>query len=209
MKLFDLDGTLIDSNFVWKEVDQRFLTAHGLKATDEYLAAVAQITLPTAARFTKSYYRLSMSAEAIMFEWMTLVKDAYERRIPLKPGAMEYLTLEAARGETLALVSSCVPSLGHAVLERHGVGKLFRHKIFAQELGLEKNDSRFFHQVLRALRCTANECVLFDDSLTNCTAAKAIGMTVVGVLDPLYAEDALRMAQTCDRCITDFTELLY
>ena len=206
MKLFDLDGTLIDSNGVWREVDYRFLEAHGLKATDEYMAAVGQSIFPIAAKFTKSYYRLDMSPEAIMFEWMTLVKEAYTQHIPLKPGVKEYLMLEAARGETLALVTACVPALGNAVLERHGISDLFHHKIFAQELHLEKRDPRFFHQVIDLLNVSPRECIFYDDSPDNCAVAKSMGMTVVGILDPLYADDAPRMKRLCDRCVTDFTE---
>lgn len=208
MKLFDLDGTLIDSNRVWQEVDDRFLSAHGLEATDEYLTTVGHSIFPIAAQFTKDYYHLDMSPQIIMDEWLLLARDAYEHHIPLKPGAREFLIQEISKGETLALVSACVPELGHAVLERHGLTPLFHHLVFAQELGLEKRDPQFFHQVLELLKVSANDCTFFDDAPDNCTAAKTMGMIVVGVLDPLYAGDAERITQMCDRCITDFTQLL-
>ena len=208
MKLFDLDGTLIDSNGVWKEVDHRFLSAYGLESTSEYLAVVGHSIFPVAAQYTKDYYHLDMSPNAIMEEWLSLARDAYEHHIPLKPGARDFLAQEAAKGETLALVSACVPELGHTVLDRHGLTPLFRHIIFAQELGLEKRDPRFFHQVLKLLGATPAVCTFYDDAPDNCAAAKDIGMTVVGVLDPFYTDQTERMVQVCDRCIPDFTELL-
>ncbi len=208
MKLFDLDGTLIDSNGVWREVDDRFLSAHGLEATEEYLITVGKSIFPIAAQYTKDYYHLDLSPEAIMDEWLSLARDAYENHIPLKPGAREFLTQEYAKGETLALVSACVPELGHAVLQRHELTPLFQHLIFAQELGLEKHDPRFFGQVLEQLAVSPSDCIFYDDSPSNCASARRIGMGVIGIFDPLYAGEAELMRQLCDRCIRDFTELL-
>lgn len=208
MKLFDLDGTLIDSNGVWREVDERFLSARNLTATAEYLDAVGHAIFPTAARFTIDYYHLNETPEAIMDEWMSLAKDAYENHILTKPGVPEYLHQQAAAGETLALVTACVPELGYAVLERHGLTPFFHHLIFAQELGLEKRDPRFFQQVLHHLNVSSAECVFYEDSPKNCAIAKGMGMTVIGILDPLYKDEEVQLQQICDRCIRDFTELL-
>lgn len=208
MKLFDLDGTLIDSNRVWREVDERFLSARNLTATNEYLDAVGHAIFPTAARFTIDYYHLDESPQAIMDEWMSLAKDAYEHQIPLKPGVWEYLRRQADIGETLALVTACVPELGHAVLNRHGLTPFFQHLIFAQELGLEKRDPRFFQQVLCHLNTSPADCVFYEDSPKNCAIAKDMGMTVIGILDPLYDKEEPLLRKICNRCIHDFTELL-
>lgn len=208
MKLFDLDGTLIDSNSVWQEVDYHFLSAHGLECTSEYLNTVGHSIFPIAAQYTRDYYHLSLSPQAIMEEWLSLARDAYKHHIPLKPGVRAFLAQEAAKGEPLALVSACVPELGYAALDRHGLTPLFRHLVFAQELGLEKRDPRFFHQVLELLGVTPAACTFYEDAPDNCAAAKEMGMTVVGILDPFYADQTERMAQVCDCCITDFTELL-
>lgn len=209
MKLFDLDGTLIDSNGVWQEVDDRFLSAHGLEVTEEYLSTIWHSIFPIAAQYTKDYYHLDISPQAIMDEWLSLAQDAYENRIVLKPGAREFLMQEAAKGETLALVSACVPKLGHAVLNRHGLTPMFHHLVFAQELGLEKRDPRFFHQVLELLGVSASECTFYDDAPDNCISAKKMGMTVIGILDPLYTNEAERIKQVCDQCVIDFRELLH
>ena len=208
MKLFDLDGTLIDSNGIWREVDERFLSARSLTATAEYLDAVGHAIFPTAAQFTIDYYHLNESPQAIMDEWMSLAKDAYEHQIPLKPGVWDYLRRQADIGETLALVTACVPELGFAVLDRHGLTPLFQHLVFAQELGLEKRDPRFFPQVLNHLKVSPSDCIYYEDSPQNCALAKEMGMTVIGVLDPLYKADETKMYQICDQCIRDFTELL-
>lgn len=208
MMLFDLDGTLIDSNDLWQEVDRIFLSAHNLKSTQEYLDTVGRSIFPIAAQFTKDYYNLDLTPQQIMDEWLAQAKDAYEHHIPLKPGARELLIQEVSKGKTLALVSACVPELGYAVLNRHQLTNLFDQIIFAQEFGLEKRDPDFFRQVLQILDVAPQECIFFDDAPENCVAGKNAGMTVIGILDPLYADDTGTMNAICDRCIIDFTELL-
>ena len=53
MYLFDMDGTLIDSNDVWKDVDREFLARRGLPYTKAYYEGVAHTIFPLAAKFTK------------------------------------------------------------------------------------------------------------------------------------------------------------
>ena len=208
MKLFDLDGTLIDSTGVWREVDYQFLSNHKLKPTEEYMANIVRFTFPVAAQYTKEYYHLDLDPNSIIAEWTSLVYDAYAHQIPLKPGALEYLTKEAANGETLVLVTSCAPELGHAVLKRHGLSSLFHKLLFAQELGLEKNDPKFFEHILDVLNISASDCTFYDDSPDNCATAKKTGMTVIGVYDSCYAARKNEILASCDQYIISFRELI-
>ena len=79
MYLFDMDGTLIDSNDVWKDVDREFLARRGLPYTKAYYEGVAHTIFPLAAKFTKEFCNLPDSEEDIMAEWMELAKDELEK----------------------------------------------------------------------------------------------------------------------------------
>ena len=65
-----------------------------------------------------------------------------------------------------------------------------------------------FRRVAEMLGVMPRECVLFDDSLTACKAAKAAGMTVVGVYDPFFEDSKPDMREFCDQYISGFTNLL-
>ena len=58
MFLFDMDGTLIDSNGIWKNVDREFLARRGLPYTHAYYEGVAHTIFPLAAKFTKEFCNL-------------------------------------------------------------------------------------------------------------------------------------------------------
>ena len=90
MLLFDLDGTLIDSNGVWLEVDKAFLSRHGCEYSQEYHDGVAHSILQNCAVFTKNHFQMAESCEEIIAEWMDLAKNAYDH-VPLKPHVLSLI----------------------------------------------------------------------------------------------------------------------
>lgn len=62
MLIFDMDGTLIDSNGVWRDVDIAFLKKRGFPYTKEYYQGVAHTIFPKAAVFTKGPTAISRKA---------------------------------------------------------------------------------------------------------------------------------------------------
>ena len=82
MLLFDMDGTLIDSNGIWKEVDTEFLARRGLPYTQEYYEGVAHTIFPLAAKFTKEFCRLPESEETLYARYQIILRQrgqAYKR----------------------------------------------------------------------------------------------------------------------------------
>lgn len=208
VKLFDFDGTLVDSNGVWVEVDNTFLERRGLKATREYSETVGHSIFPIAAQFTKEYYHLDESPEAIMAEWTGLGREAYAHQVPLKPGAVEYLDKCRQAGERMVLLTACVPEFCQATMERLSLTDYFERVIYVQELGVEKRDPRAFSLALELLGEKGEACTLYEDSPGVCRTAKEAGLTVVGVYDPFYAHHEDEMRSFCHRYIKSFTELL-
>ena len=206
--LFDFDGTLVDSNGVWVDVDNGFLARRGLTPTREYSDAVGHSIFPIAAQYTKDYYHLDMSPEEIMAEWLDMARDAYAHQVPLKPGAGEFLARRAGEGADMALVTACVPELCRAALARHGLERYFSAVVYVQELGVEKRDPRAFALTLERLGVRAADCTLYEDSPGACKAARDTGIAVVGVYDSFYAIYEAEMRQLCRRYIRSFTELL-
>ena len=111
MLIFDLDGTLLDSNGVWLEVDKTFLARRNAPYTKEYYEGVAHTILQNCAVFTKEYLHLEESCEEIIAEWMDLAEDAYEH-VELKPHVREYLPRRRTSNGSFHLRRSCALSRG-------------------------------------------------------------------------------------------------
>ena len=207
MLIFDLDGTLIDSNGLWVDVDKIFLARRNAPYTKEYYEGVAHTILSNCAIFTKEYFNLEESCEEIIAEWMDLAKGQYHE-VALKDNVRKYLDRCKEAGHRMAIFTACVPEHCRAALERHELTPYFEKIIYAQELGVDKKSPAIFRSVAEMLGTTTKDCVLFDDSLTACKAAKAAGMTVVGVYDEHFKDSEPDMRELCDQYISNFGELL-
>lgn len=208
MYIFDLDGTITDTNDLWIEVDVQFLGRRGLVMTAEYQRAVAKSIFPVAADFTKEYYHLPDSPAAIMAEWEELAAHIYRDTAPLKPGAAAYLAQCRAEGKELALFTACRPALCRMALERFGLAGHFSHIVYAEELGLDKHDPRCFARLAEALGVPPEGCVLIDDSPDNCAAAVRAGMAAVGVWDRYYEGRQEELKAVCTKYVRSLEELL-
>lgn len=208
MFFFDLDGTLIDSNGVWKDVDREFLARRGLPYTHAYYEGVAHTIFPLAAKFTKEFCHLPESCEEIMAEWMDLAKDAYTH-VSVKPGVRAYLKQCKAEGRSMAVVTSSLPIHCHTALEKLDLMKYFDHITFAQKLGLEKKNAEIWYTAAQENHVQPQSCTVFDDSIAACRGARAAKMRVVGVYDGFFGKDERQMRDFCDVYIKSFEELLW
>lgn len=208
MQIFDMDGTLIDSNGIWKDVDTAFLAKRGLSYTKEFYEGVAHTIFPLAAKFTKEFCRLPESEEAIMAEWMDMAGDLYGTSVPVKPGVRAYLDKLRAAGERLIVVTSAVPVHCRTALTHLGLMPYFERIIFAHDLQLEKKDPQLWRLTAELMGVAPADCTLYDDSVEACRGAKAAGMHAVGVYDPYFAGTEPEMQAVCDRYIRSFKELI-
>lgn len=208
MYIFDLDGTITDTNGIWLEVDQTFLSRRSLPHTQEYQRVVERSIYPIAARFTKEFYRLDESPEEIMAEWDSLARRFYQEEARLKPGVEAFLRQCGGEGRPMAVFTACRPALCRAALERFGLTDLFGRIVYAEEIGLEKRDPQCFVRLSELLGVEPGACTFFDDSPDNCATAMKAGMEAVGVYDEYYAARQEELKGICRRYIRSFEELL-
>ena len=207
MLIFDMDGTLIDSNGIWRDVDIAFLDKRGLPYTKEYYEGVAHTIFPLAAVFTKEYCKLEESCEEIMAEWMEMAGDMYATSVTVKPGVRDYLEQCRQRGQQMMVLTSSVPQHCHTALTHLGLMDYFEKIVFAQELGLEKKNPECFRKAAQIMGVAPEDCTVYDDSVAACRGAKAAGMTAVGVYDEFFDMTWDEMQKVCDQYILSFEEL--
>ena len=89
--IFDLDGTLIDSNTVWEDIDKVFFGKRNIVIPDDFGDRIAHIGLQNAAIYVKETFGLPDTIESILKEWDDSARYMYENAIQLKQGAKEFI----------------------------------------------------------------------------------------------------------------------
>ena len=96
--IFDLDGTLLDSMWVWDDIDVAFLKKRGLEVPPDYQEAITPLGFLEAARYTIRRFGFPETPEELIQEWHQMAVDAYTYEVELKDGAAEYLRYLKEKG---------------------------------------------------------------------------------------------------------------
>jgi len=205
--LFDLDGTLIDSTHIWKEIDTAFLSKRGLALTDEYTKAIVAMNFGQVAEFTKEWYNLDESADEIVAEWFEIAVSKYENNIKLKPYAKEYLLDLKKQGIKIALCTASNKRLFEPVLKNTGVYHLFDELVSTEQVERGKGFPDVYLYAADKLCVDPCDCIVFEDILAGVIGANAGDMISVAVYDAESKGDMDEMKNQADYYINDFSQM--
>ena len=206
--IFDLDGTLVDSMWVWRDIDVEYLGRFGIDLPEDLQDAIAGISVTQTALYFQERFGIKDSVDTIIAHWNAMAVDKYTRDIPLKSGAREFLKLLKFHGVRLAIATSNSRELTCAVLKSHGIISYFDEIITGEDVHKGKPDPDVYIEVARRLKVPAGECLVCEDIPLGIMAAKAAGMACVAVEDDYSAADKEKKRSLCDYYIKDYYDLL-
>ncbi len=195
--IFDLDGTLVDSNRVWK----------GIPVTQREIEDMAAMTYEECAQFIKKK-GADVPVDEIKAEFNRMAVAEYRYNIFLKPNVKEFLTLLAAKGKKIALATGSPRELYEPVMRHNGIYGFFSAFCSTDETGREKDFPDVYLTAAERAGAYPEDCAVFEDSLKGIVSASGAGMMTIGVYDRYSCTDAVSMRNIADRFIMDFSEML-
>lgn len=207
--IFDFDGTLADSMWVWDEVDRVFLARRGIPYTDEFGEMIAVLGFESGADFAIEHFGLDENPEDIIEEWKASAEEGYATHVMLKSGALDYLRLCKEQGMPMAIATSLQRHLLEPALVNNGILDLFDVICVCDELQCGgKSNPTVYLEAARQLGVPAERCAIFEDVATAARSAKETGAYVVGVYDEHKQQATDELKSIVDLFITDYAELL-
>ncbi len=205
--IFDLDGTLIDSNSVWEKIDRILLQKRGINCTDEFVHRLTAMTYEDAA---EEMHKLGVkeSTEELIKEFNALAVSEYRYNIFLKEGVRDYLDYLKRRGIKLAVATASPDSLYEPVLRNNHVYSFFDVFCTTGRVGKSKDFPDIYLHAASELGAAPSECVVFEDVLKGIISAKNAGMKAVGVYDEYSEEDIVTIRNAADKFIFNFFEMM-
>lgn len=180
--LFDLDGTLVDSMDVWKEVVKAIYDANGIDSDvngdmKKYHAMkVSEVFVHIHKKWNTPMDEVGMKKLAD-----SILLDAYTNRILEVKGAVGFVKRCKKDGKRMAVVTSSPMVLVKPVLQRLGIYDDFITIESAEDQRLSKHDPQIFEQALKAIDVPTSKTIFFEDSRYALETADRLGITAIGM----------------------------
>lgn len=203
--IFDLDGTLTDSMYIWNRAPKALVRQYGGDPPEDLAREIRQMGRREASAYMKERFRLDCTVETLMDGINDLVTEEYRYRVPMKPGADRLLVRLAEEGIPCCIATASEAFQAQAAMERLGLWRHFRFAISCIQYG-GKTRPDIYLEAARRLG-TAPACtVVFEDALHAARTAHDAGFRVCGVYDASAEADQTELRALADWYVRDLDE---
>lgn len=206
--IFDLDGTLLDSTWVWTQIDEEFLGRHGFDVPEDYSQAVSSMGFADVADYTIERFGLSMTKEEVMAEWNAMAYEAYSHKIRLRPGTVELLQWLKVNGIPAGIATSNSASLFEPCLRNNGVYDLFHSFTETGDVKRGKKFPDVYIKEAEKLGVLPQNCMVFEDIIPALRGAHKGGFITVGVREKKWQYEDEVFRASCDYTIEEIHDAI-
>lgn len=206
--IFDMDGTLVDSMWMWKEIDREFLEEYGYSVPEDLVGEIEGMSFTETAAYFRQAFSLPLSVEEIKAAWNRMAFDKYSHEVGFKPGAGEFLAFLKSKGIPVGIATSNSRELVDAVLTALGVRESFRAIVTACEVAKGKPAPDVYLCAAQKMGLNPSDCLVFEDVPAGILAGKRAGMQVIAVEDAFSKELDAKKQELADGFICDYRQVM-
>lgn len=205
--LFDLDGTLVDSMWMWRDIDIEFLKERSIPYEVDIQEDIEGMSFTETAAFFKTYYDLPESVEELKHIWNEMAMHKYRCEVPLKPGVKAFLKDLKAKQIKLGIATSNSMELVKAVSAAHHFDEYFESIVTSCSVQKGKPAPDVYLEAARQLGAAPEECLVFEDIIKGIEAGKNAGMRVCGIYDDYSKAQDEKKREISDYYIHSYDEV--
>lgn len=205
--IFDLDGSLVDSMWMWKQIDIEYLGRFGIGLPESLQADIEGMSFSETAVYFKQRFGLADSVQKIKEDWNAMAWDKYSYEVPLKNGVESFLEVCRDRGISLGIATSNSRELVERIVSVHGLENYFSCIMTGCDVAKGKPAPDIYLAVAKELKVDPKNCLVFEDIIPGILAGKAAGMKVCAVEDAYSIAQKKEKISAADYYIEDFTHI--
>lgn len=206
--IFDLDGTVVDSMWMWKAIDIEYLARYGHDCPSSLQREIEGMSFSETAAYFKEYFHLPDTLEEIKQAWVEMSIEKYRHEVPLKKGAARFLQYLKNAGIKMGIATSNGREMVDAVMESLQLTTYFEVIKTACEVPAGKPAPDIYLAVASHLNTIPERCMVFEDVPAGIQAGKAAGMTVCAIEDDFSIPMREEKRRLADFYIDNYDELL-
>ncbi len=203
--IFDFDGTLFDSMFVWETAGEAYLSSLGIQPKENLQNSLKSMSLTQSAIYIAEKYNLKLDTQEIMDGINKTVENFYFHTVQPKEGVIEFLELLKSMNVKMCIATATDRYQVEAALKRCDMDKYFSEIFTCTEVGFGKDEPIIFQKAMEYLGTTKADTVVFEDAYYAAKTAKADGFITVAVFDSHETKQA-ELLSISDCFIENFTQ---
>jgi HAD superfamily hydrolase (TIGR01509 family) len=178
--LFDMDGTIIDSEPYWLKSEQALAAEHAAEWTEQDGQRVIGLSLTESSKLIKEHIGSELEIDEIVQRLSNSVNSQLAKEIPWRPGAQELIRELRRKNIKTALVTMSLRKTALQVVEAIPF-KAFDVVIAGDDVVHGKPHAEPYLKAATALGFAPSECIAFEDSITGILSAEAAGTVAIGI----------------------------
>ena len=206
--IFDLDGSLVDSMWMWRAIDIEYLGRFGIPLPEDLQSRIEGMSFSETAVYFKEHFPIPDNIDQIKEDWNCMAWDKYANEVPLKPGIPEFLERCREEGIKLGIATSNSRQLVENIAKVHNLRDYFSCIMTGCDVAHGKPSPDIYLAVAEGLDCPPSQCLVFEDIIPGIQAGKAAGMRVCAVEDAYSVNDRERKKALADYYISDYYAIL-
>lgn len=181
--IFDFDGTLFDSMYIWESVGETYLRSLGIEPEASLREDIREMSLYQSAAYMRKKYDMRISEEEITEGINRTVENFYFFEILPKRGVAEFLELLKKGGIKMCIATASDRRHVETALRRCSLDGYFDAVFTCDEVGYGKDEAVIFRKASDFFGVSHRETVVFEDALHAARTAKSDGYAVAAVYD--------------------------
>ena len=205
--IFDLDGTLLDSTGMWRQVDGRLMAHYGKEVPPDLSETVQRMSIEEFSQFFVEEFDLPVTPEQIAQQVADMVAEEYREKLQLKPHVPEILDWLDQQDIPYGVATATYGELAEAALRRLHVWERLRFLLTEQDAGTPKTQPKIFQLAAQKLHLGRRQIAVVEHSLHALEGAKNGGFFTIGIADPENAPVWKEICATATVHIHDILEM--